>query len=194
MSRFLQALKDRANQGFVPVIPDIKRISPKEGPLFVQRDPVDAAVMLAKAGAPVLSVVTEETHFGGSLKLLRDIAEVTGLPVLRKDFIQSTKDIEETAALGAAAVLLICASMEEGLLRKCYAAALDLGLEPLVEAHTQEELRLAADLHSRLFGINNRDILNLEKDSGTVGRTSELAKLKPSGSFLVSESGILNDR
>ena len=94
--------------------------------------------------------------------------------------------------MGAAAVLLICASMEEGLLRNCYTAALDLGLEPLVEAHTKEELNLAADLHSRLVGINNRDILNLEKDSGTVGRTSSLAKLKPSGSFLISESGIRN--
>ena len=114
------------------------------------------------------------------------------MPVLRKDFIQSVTDVEETAACGASAVLLICASMPEELLRRCCAAAQDLGLEPLVEAHTAAELRFAASLGCPLLGVNNRDILALEKDGGTVGRTEELASLKPPGAFLISESGLLS--
>ena len=190
MSVFLEALRRKASLGLIPVIPDFKLISPAEGPLFAQRDPAAAASEMAEAGAPVLSVVTEEAHFGGSLKLLKEIVQAAEVSVLRKDFIQSIRDIEETAAAGASAVLLICAAMAEDLLRDCYRAALALGLEPLVEAHTAEELRLAASLGSRLIGINNRDILNLERDGGTVSRTTDLAALKPAGSFLISESGL----
>ena len=190
MSGFLEALRARAAQGFVPVIPDFKMVSPAEGPLFTGRDPVLAARAMAAAGAPVLSVVTEKEHFGGSPALLGEIAAAAGVPVLRKDFIQSVEDVEETAALGASAVLLICASMSETLLRRCFTAALDLGLEPLAEAHTAAELRLAASLGGPLLGINNRDILALEKDGGPVERTAELAALKPPGAFLISESGL----
>ena len=190
MSAFLDALRARAAAGFVPVIPDFKMVSPAEGPLFVGRDPVAAAKAMAGARAPVLSVVTEKEHFGGSVELLRDIAAASGVPVLRKDFLQSVEDVEGTAACGASAVLLICASMREKLLRDCCAAALDLGLEPLVEAHTAAELRFAASLGCPLLGINNRDILALEKDGGTVRRTAELAALKPPGAFLISESGL----
>lgn len=190
MSAFLDALRARAGAGFVPVIPDIKMISPAEGPLFAQRDPAEAAKALVKAGAPVLSVVTEERHFGGSMALLRSIIREAGVPVLRKDFIQSAADVEATAACGASAVLLICAAMPEDLLRECFAAARDLGLDALVEAHTASELNFAASLGCPLLGVNNRDILALEKDGGTVARTAELAALKPPGAFLVSESGL----
>ncbi len=190
MSAFLEALRRRASEGLIPVIPDFKMISPSEGPLFVGRDPVAATKDMVRAGAPVLSVVTEETHFGGSLELLRELAAAAGVPVLRKDFIQNTEDIRETAACGASAVLLICAAMEADTLRACYAEALKLGLEPLVEAHTAEELRFASGLGCPLLGINNRDILALERDGGTVGLTAELAALKPPGAFLVSESGL----
>ena len=190
MSAFLDALRARAGAGFVPVIPDIKMISPAEGPLFAQRDPAETAKALVKAGAPVLSVVTEERHFGGSMALLRSIIREAGVPVLRKDFIQSAADVEATAACGASAVLLICAAMPEDLLRECFAAARDLGLDALVEAHTASELNFAASLGCPLLGVNNRDILALEKDGGTVARTAELAALKPPGAFLVSESGL----
>ena len=190
MSAFLEALRRRAAEGMIPVIPDFKRISPAEGPLFAGRDPVSAAADMGKAGAPVLSVVTEETHFGGSLALLREIIAAVKLPVLRKDFIQSVRDVEETAACGAAAVLLIVASMEPEVLKACCAAAKELGLDALVEAHAAEELRLAVSLGCPLLGINNRDILDLERDGGTVSRTAELAALKPPGAFLVSESGL----
>ena len=190
MSAFLEALRRPAAEGRIPVIPDFKRISPSAGPLFSGRDPVSAAANMVKAGAPVLSVVTEEAHFGGSLALLREIVRGAGVPVLRKDFIRSPRDVEETAACGASAVLLIMASMDPDTLGACYAAAEKLGLDALVEAHTADELRLAASLGCPLLGINNRDILDLERDGGTVSRTAELAALKPSGTFLVSESGL----
>ena len=190
MNGFLEALRRRASEGFVPVIPDFKMISPSDGPLFAHRAPAAAAVKMVSAGAPVLSVVTEKEHFGGSPELLREIAAAAGVPILRKDFIKSTRDIEETAVIGASAVLLIVASMEENLLRECYDASLSLGLEPLVEAHTADELRLAGSLGCRLAGINNRDIIDLERDGGSVSRTAELAALKPPNCFLISESGL----
>lgn len=190
MSAFLTALRQCARTGRVPVIPDFKCISPKEGALFAGRDPVEAARAMVLAGAPVLSVVTEREHFGGSPELLGEIAEAVEVPVLRKDFIHSVRDLEETAALGASAVLLICASMEPELLRACCTAAPALGLEALVEAHTEAELRFAGSLGCPLLGINNRDILDLERDGGTVDRTAKLASLKPPGAFLISESGL----
>lgn len=190
MSAVLDALRHRAETGFVPVIPDFKMVSPADGPLFTDRDPVAAAAEMAKAGAPVLSVVTEQTRFGGSMELLREIVAASGVPVLRKDFIRCTRDVEETAAAGASAVLLICAAMEENALRLCFSAALALGMEPLVEAHTPAELELAGRIGCRFAGINNRDILALERDGGTVERTAELAAMKPAGAFLLSESGL----
>lgn len=187
---FVDTLRLRARTGFVPVIPDFKRISPSDGPLFPGRDMVDAAKAMERAGAPALSVVTEPRQFGGSLELLQAIVQEVNIPVLRKDFVQSVQDIEETARCGATAVLLICATMNDATLRTLYQASLDCGLEPLVEAHTTAELQLAAELGAQLVGINNRDILTLERDGGTVATTQLLSTYKPNGSFLISESGI----
>lgn len=175
------------------MIPDIKCRSPKEGDLLQGRDPVVAAAVLAKAGAPVLSVVTESVHFGGSLRLLEDVVRETGLPVLRKDFIKEKADLYQTKEAGASAILLICSMLEEDTLKEFYQEALQIGLEPLVEAHNGVELLMAERLGARLIGINNRNILALEKDGGTVASTQQLSAHKPPGSFLISESGILNE-
>ena len=190
MSRFTARLLERRRAGYVPVIPDFKMISPAEGPLFSGRDVLRAAKALEEAGAPALSVVTEEREFGGSLNLLSDIVKAVDIPVLRKDFIRTVADIEETARRGAAAVLLICSCLDEAALGSLYRAAISCGLEPLVEAHTAQELRRAGNLGARLVGINNRDILTLERDGGTVSTTSALAAGKPEGAVLISESGI----
>ncbi|NLO34922.1 MAG: hypothetical protein GX112_01055 [Clostridiaceae bacterium] len=187
---FSDSLKRRQAAGLVPVILDIKCRSPKEGDLLRGRDPVQTARMLAAAGAPALSVVTEAAHFGGSLDLLKTTVQATGLPVLRKDFIRDQAAVAETARAGAAAILLIAAMLDRPLLTRLYHQALELGLEPLVETHTADELAFAASLKASLTGINNRDIRQLEKDSGTVQATAELAGRKPSGSVLVSESAI----
>ncbi|MDD3654031.1 MAG: indole-3-glycerol-phosphate synthase [Desulfotomaculaceae bacterium] len=189
-TKFSEALLARKQAGFIPVIPDIKCTSPKEGDLLQGRDPVEAAKLLAAAGAPALSVVTEPKNFGGSLALLERIAEATALPVLRKDFINCEEDLLLTKACGAEAILLICALQTPPLLAKLYQEALKIGLEPLVETHTQEELILAGKIGAKLVGINNRNILELEIDDGTVSATALLAKYKPKDALLISESSL----
>ena len=189
-TRFSEAIVRKKSEGGIPVIPDIKCVSPKEGDLLRGRDPVETAKLLAELGAPAVSVVTEPINFGGSVELLRAVAEATGLPALRKDFIMDADDLKRTKDYGADAVLLICAVQPEPLLFKLYEQTLSIGLEPLVEVHTKEEMSLVKELGARLVGINNRDILELEKDGGMVSVTGRLAGYAPKGAVLISESSI----
>ncbi|HWQ76225.1 MAG TPA: indole-3-glycerol-phosphate synthase [Syntrophomonas sp.] len=190
MNGFSQSLRQKRKAGFIPVIPDIKLRSPKEGELFKGRDPVAAARLMAQLGAPALSVVTEVRDFGGSLKLLEQVANAVNVPVLRKDFINTVDDLHRTKECGAAAVLLIAARLDGDNLAKLYNQARKLSLEPLVEAHTRAELALAVSLEADLIGINNRDIINLERDEGSVSHTQALAAWVPKDVLLISESGI----
>ena len=187
---FSAAIISENLRGYTALIPDIKCVSPKEGELLRGRDPVEIAKQLVRFGAPVLSVVTEREHFGGGPELLRAIVESAGVPVLRKDFINNMDILEETAVLGATAVLLICAITDEKILAALYEKALGLGLEPIVEVRTADEMRFAGQLGARLIGVNNRDIITLELDDGGPERTASLAAGAPEGALLVSESGI----
>lgn len=186
---FITALRAARQKERNVVIPDIKCYSPKEGDLLAGRNPMELASILVGAGAPVLSVVTEEHNFKGSKRMLQEIASL-GVPVLRKDFLRTKADIHETKLLGASAVLLMYSCLDDVTLRELYEEAKSIGLDVLVETHTQEELKKAAMLGADLIGINNRDIGVLEKDNGTVSLTEQLAKQKPTGSFLISESSI----
>ena len=190
--RLSTAIASENARGFVAVIPDIKCISPKEGDLLRGRNPVDVAKTLVHSGAPVLSVVTERERFGGSTELLSAIARAVNVPILRKDFITNVDQLLETAALGAAAVLLICAITDEKNLRALYEKTLTLGIEPFVEVHTAQEMELANRLGARLIGVNNRNIVSLEKDDGGPDRTAALASGVPTDALLISESGILS--
>lgn len=192
--KYLDALRQQQNTKQNLVIPDIKCLSPKEGDLLLGRDPVQAARLLVAAGAPALSVVTEKENFGGSLELLRQVAGAVPVPVLRKDFIQTSDDLLETQKAGAAAILLMCSCLKKERLAFLYQEALALGLDPLVEVHTLEEAAFAQQLGAKLLGINNRDILNLERDNGDVSRTRVLAKAIPAEAFLVSESSLMTPR
>lgn len=187
---FSSAVKKVKISGRIPVIPDFKPVSPKEGELFGKRDPIEVARLFEELGAPCISVVTEPENFGGSMELLEKLVRAVSLPVLRKDFIRRADQVKETAAAGAGAVLLICGCMSETELIACYQAAMDWDIEPLVEVHTEGEMQAAARLGARLVGVNNRDIGVLEKDSGTVARTQALAALAPAQALLISESGI----
>jgi indole-3-glycerol phosphate synthase len=192
IGRFSSAIISENNRGFAAVIPDIKCISPKEGDLLHGRSPVDTAKYLVNCGAPVLSVVTEAERFGGSTQLLLDITQNTDVPILRKDFITNEAQLSETVELGAAAILLICAITDEKNLSMLYEKSLELGLEPFVEVCNAKEMELAKKLEARLIGINNRDIVTLERDNGGPLRTAALASEAPNGALLVSESGILS--
>lgn len=189
--RFSEALLGQQAAGFFPVIPDMKVRSPGEGALLGDRRVEDYAAGLQAAGACVFSVVTERSRYGGSPDLLSKVAAL-GLPVLRKDFLTTREELRESLAMGASAVLLIASFYEnETELAALYEHALELGLEPLLETHTEQELNLAHRLHARLVGINNRDIRVFEQDDGTVTTTESLCRLAPAQAFLISESGIL---
>ncbi len=189
---FLNALIEAKNRKQNIVIPDIKCFSPKEGDLMAGRNPVDYAKTLVSAGAPVLSVVTEEKEFGGSLKILKDIADAVDVPILRKDFIHTKEDLIETKEYGASAILLMCSCLEKDELKYLYEEALKIGLDPFVETHVKEDFDSVNELGAKLVGINNRDITVLERDNGDVNNTLSLAKYVPEDSFLVTESSIKN--
>ena len=188
--KFSTALLNRKTTGTIPVIPDIKCISPQHGDLLRGRCPIETATLLKDIGAPAMSVVTESKKFGGSLTLLKSIVKATDLPILRKDFITNTDDLKITLDNGAAAILLMCATQTEKSLFALYESAIDLGLEVLVETHTIAEMQLAQRLGATLVGINNRDITRLECDAGTVSNTQNIAKFAPEHAVLISESGI----
>ncbi|HAU32021.1 MAG: Indole-3-glycerol-phosphate synthase [Desulfotomaculum sp. 46_296] len=188
--RFSATLWRKYNSGKVPVIPDIKSRSPQEGDLLLERDPGAYARALAAAGAPALSVVTEPEHFGGSPELLKRITQAVSLPVLRKDFINNSAQLEESVELGAAAVLLTVSMLEKDLLYKLVEDALALGLEPLVETHNQSEIIAANRLCLTMTGINNRNIVKLEMDGGDVSNTEKLTGLVRPGVLIISESSL----
>ena len=191
MSAFYDAIVEENRRGYVAIIPDIKYQSPKEGNLMAGRDPLDISRILVKNGAPVLSMVTEKERFGGDNIPFAAIADL-GVPVLRKDFFTGAESVEETKNMGASAMLLIYATMNHNILNRIYDKALALGLEPLVETHTDDEMKLAAALRPKpkLIGINNRNIASFEMDDGGVSHTAQLASRVPVGSLLISESGI----
>lgn len=191
---FLNALINAKKRKQNIVIPDIKCYSPKEGDLMAGRNPVEYAKCLVRSGAPVLSVVTEEKEFHGSVKMLREIADAVDVPILRKDFIHTREDLIETKESGASAILLMCSCLEKEELKYLYEQALSLGLDPFVETHRKEDFELVRELGAKLVGINNRDITVLEKDNGNVSNTVSLAKYVPKGAFLVTESSIQNPK
>lgn len=189
---FSTAIRRAKRRKILSLVADIKPASPRDGELVGLRDPGELARSLVKAGACALSVVTEPKHFGGSLQVLRRVCEAAEVPVLRKDLFSSTDQIEESKSLGAAAVLLILATTPDPLALDLYRLALDRGLEVVVEIHTRRELERALTLSPAIVGINNRDILNLETDSGDVRVTEELAPLVPGGILKISESSLQN--
>ena len=189
---FSGSILHAGHDGKMPLVPDIKAVSPRDGDLFAERDPVSLARTLEVAGVCALSVVTESVHFGGSLDLLRRVAGSVGLPVLRKDFIRSMAQIEETVEAGGAAILLILSTIPEDEIMRFYWRAIEVGLEPVLEVHTPDQLRFALSFEPgpRIIGINNRDITALEKDDGDVQVTEKIAPLVPDGVAVLSESSL----
>lgn len=190
-TKFSDAILKRKKEGFIPVIPDIKCISPKEGDMLKGRDPVEIVNKLVDAGTPALSVVTESQYFGGSMELLAKITKkFPYIPVLRKDFIKNIDELRLSREYGASAILLICSVQPFQNIKMLYDKAIEEKLEPLIEVHTKEELKFALKIGASLIGINNRDIVGLEKDEGTVSLTKMLIKHIPGNVTVISESSI----
>lgn len=178
------------------VIAEIKRASPSQGRI-ADLDPVAAADAYAAGGAAALSVLTEPRHFGGSLAALRQVvsrqaARGAGgqrpLPVLRKDFTVHPAQIVEAASVGASAVLLIVATLGERL-ADYLAFTHGLGLQALVEVHTERELDLALAAGAHIIGVNNRDLTTLDIDLGVSPRLLRRARAAGHQGPLVAESG-----
>ncbi len=186
------SIRKRQREGALPVLSEIKVHSPKDGDLLRGREPEALARSMAARGIAGLSVVTEPKDFGGSLDLVRRVRPLVDVPILRKDFISDERGLDETRAVGADAILLTVAVLGIDTLARLHAAAKARGLETLVETHNRDEIDqvLQAGLRPDLLGINNRDILRLEKDDGDVSVTESLAKLAPPGSLVLSESSI----
>jgi len=184
------SIRQRQKEGLFPVISEIKIRSDKEGDLLRGRDPVVLAREMALHPLAGISVVTEPEHFGGSLSLLQKVAAAVDLPVLHKDFIRTERQVEESAACGAQAVLLIAALLKQDQLLRLIEKAKCCGLETLLEAHSIAEVEMIRPLPFDLIGINNRDITIFEVDDTDVSKTEELAGFCHGARPLISESAI----
>ncbi len=183
---FRLALEAKARTGF-GLIAEIKKASPSKGLIRADFRPAEHAVAYEQGGAACLSVLTDAPYFQGHEDYLMDARAASALPVLRKDFTLDPWQVAEARAIGADAILIIVAALEDAEMAEIEAAALERGMDVLVEVHDEAELDRAARLRSRLIGINNRDLRAFRTDLAT---TERLAPLAPEGTLLVAESGI----
>ena len=183
----LDVLSALAPRDRVHIIAEIKRSSPSKGALADIADPASLAVAYENGGASAISVLTEGRRFGGSLEDLEAVRAVASVPVLRKDFIAEPYQVLEARAAGADLVLLIVAALDQNTLASLFRLINGLGMTPLVETHSADELDRALDLGADLVGVNARDLSTFELDQDLFGR---LADMIPSGVIRVAESAV----
>ncbi len=171
----------------VSLIAEMKRASPSRGPIRPDADVTSIVRAYEQGGAAACSILTEPQFFGGSLDDLRAARAACTLPLLRKDFIVDCYQLAEARLAGADAALLIVAALEEAEFAELLHFGGELGLDLLVEAHTEDEVQAAVDGGAEIVGINNRNLKTLEVDPDTV--LNLLADI-PAGTVVVAESGI----
>jgi indole-3-glycerol phosphate synthase len=196
----LDELKDRARRAPSPrdalavlkddgvtVIAEVKRASPSRGQMAQIADPAALAADYEAGGARIISVLTEQRRFGGSLEDLSQVRKAVQVPVLRKDFVVSSYQLWEARAYGADLVLLIVAALEQSALVSLVERAVSIGLLPLVEVHDEAELDRAVDAGVKVIGVNARNLGTLEVDRSIFGR---VAGRVPDGVVKIAESGV----
>lgn len=183
---FEAALRRKAETGFA-LIAEIKKGSPSKGLIRPDFHPAAHASAYERGGATCLSVLTDAPYFQGHEDYLMEAREAVRLPVIRKDFMIDPWQVAESRAIGADAILIIVAALDDVLMAEIEAAAIERGMDCLVEVHNEAEMERATRLKSRLIGVNNRDLRRFVTDLAV---TERLAPLAPAGSLLVSESGI----
>ncbi len=184
---FRRALVERSAAGELAVIAEVKRRSPSKGDLHPDLDPATVASRYEAGGAACLSVLTDATWFGGSAADLAAARAAVQIPVLRKDFTVSERDVYDARLMGADAVLLIAAALSADELHRFHALAIDLGLDALVEVHDEAELAKALAVGATLVGVNQRDLVTFHVDTD---RAVRVAAAIPTGLVKVAESGI----
>ncbi len=185
---FAERLHTDAASGLT-VIAEIKRKSPSKGNLNLHLDPVALAKTYEAAGASCMSVLTDEHFFGGSVTDLQAARSATQLPVLRKDFTVSERDVCDARIMGADCVLLIVAALSIGELRQMHDLAGEIGLDVLIETHDEREVEVALEVGARMIGVNQRDLRTFEVDHQ---RAVRVASMIPPGVIKVAESGVRN--
>ena len=169
------------------VIAEVKRSSPSKGELSAIGDPAALAEQYENAGASVISVLTEERRFKGSLADLTAVRARVSIPILRKDFMIDEYQFFEARAHGADMVLLIVAALAKSQLRDFYDLATEMGMAALIEVHTADELERAMEITPRIVGVNSRNLKTLDVNQGAF---AELIPQIPAEVIRVAESGI----
>lgn len=182
---FYEALKKPG----ISIIGEFKKASPSLGVIPQKMDLLDR-ICEYNASVDAISCLTEEDHFHGNVGYLKQIREKSNLPILRKDFMIDEYQFYEAKAIGADAILLIAAILDDEKLKGFYELARSLGLDALVEVHDEEEMERALKLGVRIVGVNNR---NLKDFTISLDTTKRLRGMAPKDKVFVAESGILSD-
>ncbi|MCH2124919.1 MAG: indole-3-glycerol phosphate synthase TrpC [Pirellulaceae bacterium] len=173
--------------GSIKLIAEVKKASPSKGVIREDFDPLAIAQTYEQCGATCISVLTDESFFQGSLKILRDIRAAVDIPVLRKDFILDPYQLLEARLAGADAVLLIAECLDDCSLRSLHNRTLELGMTPLVEFYEPKNLIRVIEAGATLIGVNNRDLRNFQTD---LNHTVRMREKISADRLLVGESGI----
>ncbi|KAF0186378.1 MAG: Indole-3-glycerol-phosphate synthase [Hyphomonadaceae bacterium] len=183
---FMRALLNKPIGEF-GLIAEIKKASPSKGVIRTDFDPAELAMAYNLGGATCLSVLTDGPSFQGQEADLIAAREAVNMPIIRKDFMIDVHQMFESRAIGADAILIIMACLEDELAQELFLAAQNLGMDALIEVHNKIELERALKIGGKMIGVNNRDLHSFNIDLAT---TERLAKLLPKDTLLVAESGI----